>query len=114
MRQAGKRRLLQRARLFGGVGKIDERREAAVDAALHAAAEQKIGIRIGERFFRQFGGGFLWCIRRRRRAAAPHRISRPIDAEDRFPLFQQVDHRIQALFLLGHTADGEGGHDGGD
>jgi hypothetical protein len=35
------------------------------------------------------------------------RVPRPVDAEDRFLLFQQVDHRVQPLARLRLTGDAE-------
>src|SRR5262249_18844250 len=71
-----------------------------------AAVEQKIGRRERQRFARELARLLRRHVGRRRRAAAALLVGRPVDAEHRLLLLQQLDHRIHPLALLGATEAG--------
>src|SRR5947199_197456 len=71
--------------------------DRAIDPALHAAVVQEIRVAIRERFFCPLRFGFHHRVSRRRSSAASLRVAGPVDAEHRFLLLEQIDHRVQPL-----------------
>jgi hypothetical protein len=84
---------------------------AIFGASFHRAAEQEVGVLVGERVFCPVGRRPHHRVGRRRRAAAALRIGRPIDAEHRLFLLEQIDHRVQPLPRLRLAGDAENSND---
>ena len=74
--------------------------DGAIDAALHAAVEQEVGVAVRQRVLRPVRRRAHDGVSRRRSTPASLRIARPVDAEQRFVLLEQIDHRVQPLARL--------------
>ena len=89
----GERRPAQRARFRRRLDEVGDRTDAAIDAAFEGAAEEEIGCAVRQRFTCELARQLWRYIGRRRRAgaSAPGRIGRPVHAEHRLLLFEQLD-----------------------
>ena len=101
--------LRQRAGFRGRLDEVGDAAMRAIDAAFHAAVEQEVGVAVGQRFpapvgrrLRRDGGR-----RRRARRGRALRVARPVDAEHRLLLLEQLDHRVQPLTRLRLAGDAE-------
>ena len=106
MRQAEERRAAQRARVLHALHELGKGGQAAIDAAFHAAVEDEVGGLVGDRLFRELERSLLRRCGRGRRggrrraagaAAAGTPVARRVEPEDGLLLFEQLNHRVQAL-----------------
>ena len=105
VREARERRLGQRAGVGGRLDEVGDAADRAIDAAFHAAVEEEVGVAVRQRVLRPVGRRLHDGVSRRRSAAAPLRIARPVDAEQRLLLLEQIDHRVQPLARLRLSGD---------